>query len=426
MKFIKEFNSQTKLLVIFIVITTISLSCIDQANSISIKSTSKVNTNNANLSKSISSTKQEAQNVQGPPPQPEQQNLPPNTQLEVKNYEAIWNKLFLTGSKRPSDICPTKVGINYMPVKKPSAPEMRDSLLPKKKPNVFYNKPGFEDSAYVWDYMDSLIQAKIVPIFQQLWQTGKGTPANEKIRDPYNVREQVLYYYTNGARSQFFYDPFKEQDMNKLGSSLQLLNEHIHFETMKQGVTIPQIENIFKSLGMSYNPSQIGWEKKKVDYYDFNGDGTLSTEEFLFMIIWENRTKLNDPKLFKAITDTIIDPIFDYLDCDSDGYITAEGMWVGFKELLRPTNDCDMYQCKNQKSKLHMRTGAVGDVVLKNAEENQGYLNKDEFRKAVILSYWDRQVNNNTIYTDDSNNLKHLRWMNKTFDINCADGSTIR
>lgn len=342
----------------------------------------------------------------------------------AKNYDQMWKTMFVSGAKRPGSLCTTPLTLSSKPVKKPVVPEERESFLPKKKQNVFYNKPGFEDSAYLWDYLDNVLQKQVVKAFKDVWNKAKTSPPNPKIKNPYSMKDQLLYYYNNGGRYQIPFDPLKETDAAKLGRTLHGFNNNIDPMVVAGGLTIPQMEGVFKMFNISYNPGLIGWEKKKLDFYDYNGDGVLSTEEFLFMLIWENKSKLNHPNMFKQICDTILDPMFDYFDCDSDGTVTAEGIWLGLKELVRPTNECDIYACKSPKTKNHTRTSAPNDVVLKNAEEDEGYLTREEWRKAVFLAYWDRQVNNNMIFDANEDNQKEFRWsMGNTFDLNCMDGN---
>jgi hypothetical protein len=346
-----------------------------------------------------------------------------NKQVE-KNYDVLWKTMFISGAKRPGSLCKVPLTLGSKPVKKPVVEEERQSFLPKKKPNVFYNKPGYEDSAYFWDYLDNVLQKQIVQAFKTIWTQAKSAPPNPQTKNPYDLREQLLYYYNNGGRYKIPFDPFKEPDMTKIGNAVHSFNNNIDPAVVAGGLTIPQMEAVFKMFNISYNPGSIGWEKKKLDFYDFNGDGVLSTEEFLFMLIWENKQKLHFPNMFKQLCDTILDPMFEYFDCDADGAVTSEGIWLGLKELIRPTNECDIYVCKSAKTKNHARTTAPNDVVLKNAEEDEGYLTKVEWRKAVLLAYWDRQVNNNLIFDKDEDNQKDFRWsMGNTFDLNCMDGA---
>lgn len=346
--------------------------------------------------------------------------------IEVKNYEQLWSQLFQGGAKRPGNMCMTPLNIVFRPVIQPLPPAPNENYLPKPKPNVFYNKFGFEDSAYFWDFMDNILQQKIVAKFKEIWEKAKTAPKDPKVKDVYSSKEMVIFYYNTGGKPRILYDPFKEADVMKLTKTLTTFNSSIDPALRIAGITMNQLPALVKQFGIHYNPGLIGWQKKMLDAYDFNGDGTLSAEEFFFLLIWESRTKLADDRLFKEICVTVLDPIFDYLDCDSDGYINAEGIWVGMRELIRPTPECDIYRCLSPKTRLPLRTTAPNDVVLKNNEEAQGILNKNEWRKAAILAYWDRQINNNNIFPDDKNNQKDLRWYNKSQDMLCSGGSTPR
>ena len=57
---------------------------------------------------------------------------------------------------------------------------------------------------------------------------------------------------------------------------------------------------------------------------------------------------------------------------------------------------------------------------MKNTIKDHGLLNRDEFRKGILLGYWNRQVQRIKINTDDSKNDKTKRWVNGNIDIECV------
>lgn len=345
--------------------------------------------------------------------------------IVVKDYKKAWERLFTTGDKRPGHVCANGLKIIFFKPFKKIPTDLHNGFLPKKKQNPYYQKFGYEDAAYFFDYVDGVFQKKISDVFKEHWKKAKSAPEDEKVKNLYDPKEQLLYFKNNGAKIAF--DIEKESDPKKLISALKTFEPWIDPSIMADGIKMNQLPSIYKTFGVKYNPGIIGWAKKDLDEYDFNGDGTWSAEEFLFNLIRENATNLDHPAMFKDVTSTLIDPIFNYLDCDSDGLIFAEGLWLGLKELIRPDNDeCNIYECVNPKTKLPIRTASINDVVLKNAEEAEGYLNIHEFRKAILLGYWDRQVNNNNIVDDNSMNQKELRWVNRRHDIRCSNGNTIR
>ena len=56
------------------------------------------------------------------------------------------------------------------------------------------------------------------------------------------------------------------------------------------------------------------------------------------MLLWKKKDSLDDPLLgLKGILDNFLDPIFKYIDCDGDGWINAEQLFLGLRELKRNT-----------------------------------------------------------------------------------------
>ncbi len=58
----------------------------------------------------------------------------------------------------------------------------------------------------------------------------------------------------------------------------------------------------------------------------------------------------------------------------------------------------------------YFRTNAINDFILKNFNVAEGYLTREEFRKGILLGFWERQVNRLSVAFDDSINRKGDRW----------------
>jgi Ca2+-binding EF-hand superfamily protein len=347
---------------------------------------------------------------------------------EPLDYAKQWNILFVTGEKRPASVCEVAKLKIFSPTKKKSDADANGSqyLIPHAKPNVDYNKPGFEDAAYFYDYLDDMLGNDVMTELKRIWDSSVKAPSDPKVKDLYAISSRLTYYSNMGGEGTGAIappiDPATEKDQMKIAQNLKIFEPQIDPVIMLGGIKIPQLTAIYKELGMKVNPSLIGWQKKKLDQYDFDGDGTLSAVEFLFLVIWESKNDLDTPKLFGTLTKSKLDPIFEYCDCDADGLITAESLWSCFMELKRPNPESyDYYECRSPKNKNYVRTASTNDVVLKNGEEAQGYLNIKEFQKAIILGFWDRQVTGNDLLpiTDTSNNFKNQRWTGETEDRKC-------
>jgi hypothetical protein len=66
------------------------------------------------------------------------------------------------------------------------------------------------------------------------------------------------------------------------------------------------------------------------------------------------------------------------------------------------------------------RSTSCNDLILKNAKEKQGYLNKKEFSLGILLGFWDRQVGKTHFLKDNQRNDKNSRWSpNGKIDLFC-------
>ncbi len=351
------------------------------------------------------------------------QNTVLNQNQNSDNGNKYWEKLFGVKSERPKSICDVDVAPKNNP-NNPNNPNNQngagsEASLPFKKKNYRYNKPGFEDSAYLWDYLDELLRDKIVSAFKNIWEKVAKTNSDQKINNPYSLKNMLKYYAANGAANEISFDIDKENDTSKMIDILKKFNKGISMEETLYGVKLDQLNQALQSFGLPA-PSKSEALKILIDRYDFNGDGVLSKEEFLYMIIVEAKDKLNDKNLFSEICSSILDPMFEFFDCNHDGFITAEGIWNGLRDLKRSnSNEYNMYSCLSKEGKQPVRTTAVNDMVIKHMGIKTGALNQNEWRKAVLLGYWDRQVNGMKIFDKDENNKKESRWINKEKDKEC-------
>jgi len=301
---------------------------------------------------------------------------------------------------------------------------------PKVKPNPYVKTTErFDQIIYLFDYIDDLFQSDMIKELSELLTAAKNVSAEDpsKFDDPYTP-EKLLYYFSAGEEGR---DPWKPSNSSAPAVQIEQVLKYkpnFNIEVWKQSFSAASISAIIKAFGWGSTPSIPYFFKRLVDKYDFNGDGRLSAREFLFYAIWENyRNYAQCQKFcFKKIIEEKIDPLFAYLDCDKDGYINSENIWEGFKYLKRsPENKdkYDFYKCEVPRAyNKYYRTHAPNDFVLKNTNVADGYLNKEEFRKGILLGYWERQVNILSIATDNSVNLKNDRWdSNGTKDTDCEE-----
>ncbi len=145
----------------------------------------------------------------------------------------------------------------------------------------------------------------------------------------------------------------------------------------------------------------------------------------MFYAIWENYKNYAQCKnfCFKKIIEEKIDPLFTFLDCDNAGYINSENIWEGLKFLKRSAPEkYNYYKCELPRSFNKFYRTHANDFILKNFGVADGYLNTEEFRKGILLGYWERQINGLSVAKDDSINRKSDRWdANGTQDKDCIE-----
>lgn len=381
------------------------------------KASIKSETSNAKKSLRGGST----QESEAPAPAPPAGN---QSDLKVLNSETlpeIWKTLFTT-TARPTKMCQVADNVKFIYDLKQLEIIENSLSVPKEKLNVFYKPWGYEDSGYLFDYIDYLFQKEIAGIFKQFYGACLNTAPDNNIVDDYSIKNQLNAYYTQ-TPGILDGPPNKNGTDEELSVLLRKYNPKFNYPLYKNSIKIPQLATIVKQHKWRFVDIKVDWAKKLLDKYDFNGDGALDAKEFLFLAIWENRDDLNSEtrKLpFAKIINEKIDPIFYYLDCNADGLIGSENIWHGLRFLNKDPVQAakfNMFKCK--VNGLEYRTNSAGDFVLKNRHKYNGQLTKEDFQRGIILGYWDRQVSDNDIIATDVKSLKETRWTRGEIDIEC-------
>lgn len=283
---------------------------------------------------------------------------------------------------------------------------------PYNKTNNYISAAGHLDQIqYFFDYLDDVFQKDLTGEFTALIKDAKAVEAEADFDDPYST-DKLMFYWSNGQEGR---DPVKDDGKPQQIKSDELKKYRKWFDSADwdNSFSAGKIAAIIKKFGWSANTNMPFFWKRLIDKYDFDGNGRLNAREFLFYAIWENYKNYQQCKqhCFKKIIDEKINPLFTFFDCDTDGYIDSENLWAGTKYLKRTNEKYDFYKCEVPRAyNKYYRTHAPNDFVLRNWDVADGYLNREEFRKGILLGYWDRQSNKNTIVTDDSVNGKAKRW----------------
>jgi Ca2+-binding EF-hand superfamily protein len=301
---------------------------------------------------------------------------------------------------------------------------------PFKKPNNYMKETEkFDQIVYFFDFIDDVFQADMVKELTALLTAAKNVAEEDlkKFDEPYTP-EKLLFYFSKGKEGR---DPWKGTAAAVQAVEPEAIKRYqadFDVNVWKQSFSAAKISNIIKTFGWGPIPPVPYYFKRLVDTYDFNGNGRLDAREFLFYAIWAHYKTFAGCKqfCFKKIIEEKIDPLFSFLDCDNDGYINSENIWNGLKFLKRSPEGKekhDFYKCELPKSfNKFYRTHAPNDFILKNFRAADGYLNREEFRKGILLGYWERQVNGLSVATDDSINRKADRWdASGKMDLDCNE-----
>jgi Ca2+-binding EF-hand superfamily protein len=286
-------------------------------------------------------------------------------------------------------------------------------LTPMPKHNKYAKEFGFGPVAYLFDYWDFLLQADVSNYFINMFNAAKAiaAPAPNIYEEPYSL-DKMLYYYSQGTKGSLTGVSGQPAEVIK---QISQYNKNFNPTTWQNSVTVGQMYQILSTWGwkgaFANNPP-----KKLVDRYDFDGDGRLNPTEFILLAINNNREIFRLPECkqycFEELFKAKIDPIFRFMDCDQDGYISSENMWNVLSLLKRPNvAQYNMYNCI-MPSVLNKgyRTISDNDFILKNSRKFDGFVDITEFRAGVLLGYWDRQTDSNSIFKDDFKNMKSFRW----------------
>lgn len=339
--------------------------------------------------------------------------------------------------QKPPGLCRAEVKRFRMPGDKMKLPPGYDVYgPPKKKANNYMKETErYDQIAYFFDYVDDVFQKDIVTAFKALLEEAKTIPPepSDKFNDPYTV-DKLLWYWSHGlagkdpqdGHSNVNLPPIRKEEAAADPIILVQYNRDFDPEVFKNSFGAPQISAIIKAFGWTMTPNDPMYFKKLIDKFDFDGNGRLDPREFLFMAIWENYKNFYSCRkhCFKEIMDSKVNPLFTFFDCDNDGYINSENLWEGCKYLKRKDEAMyNMYKCEVPKQfNKYYRTHAPNDFVLKNLQVADGYLNREEFRKGILLGYWERQLNGMYVVEDDSLNKKSTRWDEKgIFDKDCNE-----
>lgn len=260
-------------------------------------------------------------------------------------------------------------------------------------------KWGFGPVAYLIDYLDPVFQNDFV------------VEANQILKDFKKISKE------DTDESQ---DPFKLTDIapknNKLltDNDFKDLNPKFSKAVYDNSINAVQLRKAFDDWSWSPTDSSDSAYELIVNY-DIDGDGRLNPHEIVLASIWNNK-KRDDLICYNCffLLARKLGAMFQFLDCQSKGYLMAEELWLKLPTLTRKDKSWNIFKKGNSDT---IRTNAVNDFILKSSYSMDGAINKNEFINGVLLAYWQRQTAPEGIITGNTKNLKDLRWINKSVDI---------
>jgi Ca2+-binding EF-hand superfamily protein len=343
---------------------------------------------------------------------------------------------------------------------------------PYVQPNPF-KLMNTKDTAYInyiFDYLDEMIitkekDAKLNVLIRQKFaatfeEAKKMKQTDTRYSNMYTAPKLLFYFSKGTAGTQPFTDPrlLDQKTINNgqqatpsgmvpptpanppkptpddapvpdaIFAAIKSYNSAFDKSIWENGVTPMQVFHIMNEWGwgMPGEDRDMMDIKKVVDTYDFNGDGNLNPEEFtIFQIHQTIKVGHQCAKhCFRNIIDKVLEPLFMYLDCDSDGYINSHNMWEGLKNVKRGdgAKKFNMYGCIFPvELNKDYRTNCTNDLILKATFAADGFLNKNEFIKAILTGFWERETDTKS-YGTNAETMEGLkaRWAsNGTKDLEC-------
>ena len=363
-------------------------------------------------------------NIKKDEPVTTQSNTVPVAQNQLSS---LWKKLFLDPEKLTVN-CEQKSGKKDEESRQPVTEETIPNLggeraqwsLPRKKTNYYDTKMiGWDNSAYLFDYLDPLFQVPIAKAFKQIYETAFNTVPDEGFKDPYTLSNMLN---TSGS---------EEELLKKLKSLVPKFDENI----WKVSISMAKIDKFIKASSWYTVSTKDNFAKSFIDKFDFNGDGRLSPKEFIIASIRNNKSLIGTSKCtncYNDIANLLLEPIFTFLDCFNKDKVCAEDIWNGLRKLKRRPVDLIDFQTNNDKSEVELvkgwdiyecdlkgngekyRTNAVNDFIIKAHKTMDGYVNQQEFILGILQGYWARQIDDVTIFKDsqvlNAKNMKNWRW----------------
>jgi hypothetical protein len=280
-------------------------------------------------------------------------------------------------------------------------------------------KLGKGELGYLFDFLDPIIGKPILQVFGNILQDTRRVKEDDSVKDPYDLKE-ILETIKDEIGLTYSDNIVSAEDLLKQTEVVEKIKKYIipqfDYEVHRKSLNIKKLSTLLKEWNHS-KPNA----KNILDSYDLDGDGRLNVREFILLTIIEIRN-FDESSLpsYSIINKNFIDPLFDFIDCRKNGNIVTEEMFDFIKYIIRPNDKYDFYKCNIDDKPLHTTT--INEFYLKHNKFNTGKLLVDEFRRGILLGFWDRMTTKLSIEDNNELSEKNTRWKDDgEVDISCEE-----
>ena len=325
-------------------------------------------------------------------------NIVSSNNVEIMNsseqsiFESMWSNLFSVPRTRTcsKDKLSARIKMELN----------EEGLLPgqKVKKSKFWwvKQWGYGPVAYFFDYLDPVLREIVINEFTALYKDVLAFP-NEMVgfSDPFDFKKLISQDNSNLSK--------------KMLKKIKLFTKNYDANVYDVSANTVQIKQALQKWKWATNPGDPSVFRRFVTKYDMNFDGRLNAREIILGSLYQNQQTVGSPLCDHCYFEVgkTIDAIFLYLDCDNDGLLSAEEIWTNLPSLKRKTEKWNIFSFGNNEN---IRTASINDFILKNMKIKNGKITRTEFRVGLLLGFWDRQTEKTQIISNDSRNMKNLRW----------------